>query len=325
MRVAINGYGRVARALIELWQDKDYPLELVLIRNSRGQWTPQTYSGLRPSDFKEDFPLPLDKREDLEELLDRLDIDFWFELTPSEDKKAGDIFRDCLAILDRGISIIFANKAPIIHDYKSLKERALKKASYLGLSGVMGASLASYALTHYGCLGSQVLSMEGILNGTTNFILEEMEKGLSFHEALEQAKKDGIAEADPSRDIEGIDSAVKMSLIASVILDKNISYRPEDIRGIAGISLEEIERLKSEDKRLKLVASFDNERVRVSPQVFTKEELFYSVSGSEKALHIKTEGLSHMTLIGGKSGLREVASSLHRDLVWVQEISQGLF
>ena len=85
------------------------------------------------------------------------------------------------------------------------KDTSRSCKSQLGLSGVLGASLPSYALAHYGFLGSKIKSLEGILNGTSNFILEKMEEGLDFSQALKLARELGIAEPDSTRDISGID------------------------------------------------------------------------------------------------------------------------
>ena len=112
-----------------------------------------------------------------------------------------------------------------------------------------------------------------------------------------------------------------MSLLASVIFDKNISYRPQDIRGIENLRREEVLRLKAEGKRIKLLVSYKDGRVEVSPKIYSSDHIFYRISGPEKILHIVSDSLGEATLIGGKSDLRGVAASLHRDLVLMEDLN----
>ena len=166
MRVAINGHGRVARALLKHWEKLDNPPNVVLVRNSSHEWMGDNYRGQALSE----------KRKDLGQL-DDLRIDYWFELTPARDDQAKEIHSQLMELADRGISLIIANKIPLLYNYKALKDRADKNKAFLGLSGVLGAALPSQALVHYGTLGTEIISMEAILNGTTNFILDDMEEG----------------------------------------------------------------------------------------------------------------------------------------------------
>src|SRR5699024_594582 len=122
-----------------------------------------------------------------------------------------------MQILEKGIPVVLANKAPVLHDYAALKRTADRHGAALGLSAVMGASLPSYALGHYGAMGARILAMKGILNGTTNFMLAEMEAGHSFEAALGEALARGIAEPNWAYDVDGVDSGVKMAILASVL------------------------------------------------------------------------------------------------------------
>lgn len=309
MRVAINGYGRVARALISHWKELESPPSIVLVRNSSHQWRGENFQG---QSLMEEHT-KLDQLEDLK-------IDCWFELTPAREDEAKEIHTQLMELTDRGVSLIIANKVPLLYDYKALKDSADKNRVLLGLSGVLGAALPSQALVHYGTLGSKIISMEAILNGTTNFILTAMEEGLSFEEALKKAQEMGIAETDPIRDIQGFDSAIKMALLASVVRNQNIFFEKEDVQGIKGISLKRIEEEKINGRRLRLVASFRNEKVKVELKSYTMDHGFYHTKGSQKALMLETSQLSQILLVGGDSGLKEFAASLHRDLLWIEEI-----
>lgn len=320
MNVVINGCGRVARALLKHWSQEELAPNVILMRSSTHQWRDDR--GIDKELIIQYLANPgpfTEPRQSIDEILLQ-DIDFWFELTPTDLSIASEVHGDISKILRRGIPVIFANKAPLVYDYLSLKKLADSRQVHLGLSGVLGASLPSYALVHYGSLGAKILSMEGILNGTTNFILKQMEENISFDKAVALAQKLGIAEPNWAYDVDGFDSAIKMSLLASVISNKNISFDPSHVKGIRDIDLEEIQSLKKENKRIKLLATFEKDIIRVSPKVYTQEDIFHHIDGSDKILYIRTDKLSDMTLIGGKSGLTEVAASLHRDLLWIKEL-----
>lgn len=320
MKVALNGCGRVGRALLEHWLTRSDAPQVILLRNSTGQWRDD--KGIPKSELeayiRKPHPLPMPLQSP-GELLQTCPVDLWFELTPTRLEEAPQIHRELIFLLSQGIDLVFANKAPLLQDYQALKKVADASGCFLGLSGVLGASFPSYALLHYGCLGANILHMEGILNGTTNFILQKMEEGFSFESALQLAQELGIAETDPSYDIDGLDSAIKMSLLASVASNQNVRFSSDAVTGIRHIGVQQVQNLKAQGKKIKLVALYHQGRVTVEPKVFSKEDLFYHVNHAEKALTLTTDSLSDMTLIGGKSGLKEVAAALHRDLLWIKE------
>lgn len=315
MKIGINGVGRVAKALLTHWKQVAPELEIQFLRRSNGQW--KSRDGVAVSQLP-DFNEPAmfqDPLEDLEPLLDSTSIDVWCELTPTDLDQAEQVYDRVKTVLNRGISVIIANKAPILSDYVGLKAIADASGAKLGLSAVMGASLPSYALGYYGALGSNVNQMAGILNGTTNFILDQMEQGLRFEEALQLAQERGIAEPKWQYDVDGFDSGIKMAILASVLTNQNVPLKAENVQGIRQLELLDIQKARSSNKRYKLVARYQTGQVTVRPELFPINHLFYHVSGSNKLLQLETDTLSDMTVIGGKSGLPEVAASMHRDLL----------
>lgn len=317
MNIVLNGCGRVGKALLQHWKNHPSDVHIAAIRRSDRQWINHEKRTVEEIDIEYlDFQEPL---QGIDEFLDQQTVDIWFELTPTDLNRASDVHTMICKVLEKNIHVIFANKAPVLHDYVSLKQTADAHGVRLGLSAVMGASLPSYALAHYGALGSRILSMKGILNGTTNFILAEMEQGKSFEQSLDKALQIGIAEPKWQYDIDGIDSAVKMSILASVVTNKNVPLDMDQIKGIRTIDQKHIQELEKNQKRYKLVASFKEGTVSVQPEVFSIHELFYHVNGSDKVLYLETDTLSNMSVLGGKSGLKEVAASMHRDLQMITQ------
>lgn len=313
MNVVLNGYGTVARALVRHWKAVAPDITIQLIRRQSGQWRVDDgmTAGMLPMDeliFSPETP-------SLEAILTEVPIDAWFELTPTNVDTAKDDFERVRTILSQGIPVMIANKAIVLHDYLALKQAADEAGTRMGLSAVLGASLPAYALAHYGAMGATITRMEGVLNGTTNFMLGQMEQGMSFEESLLEAQRVGIAEPNSEYDVSGFDSAVKMAILASIIRNRNIPVHPQNVEGIRQVNREMVRDHLEQGLRYKLVATFEEERVSVAPRLFSRDELFYQVNHTDKVLRIETDTLSTMSVVSGASNLPEVAASLHRDLL----------
>ena len=319
IKIAINGIGKVGKSLINLLRKTDEEIRVVYIGRRNFQWISKEGINIKELPSFEKIYFEYVEKHDIENIIKTCDIDAWFEMTPTDLKEAESIYKKMHTILSHGISVVLANKSPVLYNYMELKNIADKSGAYLGLSAVMGASLPSFAIGYYGTLGSEIISMEAILNGTSNYILELMEKGNSFHESIESAIEIGIAEPNWQYDVDGIDSAVKMTILSSVIKGKNIKLDMSKVKGLRNLSEEELRTSFEIGERYKLVAKFENDEVSVLPKKFNKDDLFYQVNGSNKILRIQTTTLSEMTVIGGKSGLAEVAASMYRDLCWIKE------
>lgn len=318
-RIAVNGVGKVGKALLEHLKERDGELAVVYLGRSQSVWFSTEGTAVKELPAAEDLTFRPVTSQERDEILDKTDVDVWFELTPTDLDEAETVFRRILGLLERGISVILATKSPVLHDYMGLKTAAERNGARLGLSAVMGASLPSYALGHYGAMGSEIRSMAGILNGTSNFVLALMEAGNSFAEAIAQAVATGIAEPNWSYDVDGLDSAIKMTILASVILNRNVRLDRDNVQGLRSIDPLQFTACLDQGRRYKLVAEFRDGEVSVSPRQYQVDDLFYHVNGANKALRLDTTTLSDMTVIGGKSGLPEVAASMYRDLCWMRE------
>ena len=145
---------------------------------------------------------------------------------------------------DRGMHVITANKGPIAWKYQKLRDNAKQKGlQFLYETTVMDGT-PIFNLVKYTLPGCKILSFRGVLNSTTNFMLEEMEKGNSYEKAIVEAKRRGFAEADPSMDVDGWDAAVKTAVLLNVLMDTNIDPTEIYRQGIAHITLEDIEKAK---------------------------------------------------------------------------------
>jgi len=144
-----------------------------------------------------------------------------------------------------------------------------------------------------------------------------LEENIPFEKALENAQKLGYAEADPSMDIDGIDTACKLVIIANYILNKKVTLRDVNIKGISGISLKELLEAKNEGCKIKLVGKIDK-NLEVSPiKVSMKDPI--CVDGTLNAVTFTTEYSGDKTIIGHGAGGIETASSIIRDLIDIKE------
>jgi len=190
--------------------------------------------------------------------------------------------------LEMGTNVVTVDKGPLVHGFAVLREAAVKGGARLCYSGTTGVNIPSELADE------KVLEIRGILNGTTNYILTEMQQGLmSFDEALARAQADGIAEPDPSLDVEGWDTASKILILAKSLMGAEVRLTEISRIGI-GPETESLIRIGRESGRaVRLVgrARIWQGRVRVSvaPKLVESDSPFYSVSGTSKAAVFRTD------------------------------------
>ena len=224
------------------------------------------------------------------------------------------------AALRRGMEVVSANKGPIVLFYKELFELARRNRCGLHISAATAAALPTLDVARVCLAGSRILSAEGILNGTTNYILTRMRNdGATYDTALKEAQKLGIAETDPSKDVGGYDTATKLVIIANCLFGP--SFRLEDVptEGITKVTPEDIARATKNGEVIKLVGSAEcvggEVRLRVAPRRLKATHPLASVNGSEKAISYMTDTMDRITVSGGKSSPVGAAAAMLKDLI----------
>jgi len=221
--------------------------------------------------------------------------------------------------LELGMYVATANKGPVVHSWHELKALAKSKGrQFFHESAVMdGAPI--FSLFRDALPAAKLLSFRAILNSTTNLILSRMENGESFDEAVKYAQKIGIAETDPSGDVDGWDAAIKVAALSSVLM--KIPVKPADIdrTGIRGITLEMIASAKAEGKRYKLICTAvrdgDTVKGKVAPELVPMTSPFYSVEGTTSIVEFRTDSLGDLTLIETDPGPHTTAYGLLADFI----------
>jgi homoserine dehydrogenase len=216
------------------------------------------------------------------------------------------------AALAQGTDVVTVDKGPLVHGFDSLGAASQKGAAQLGYSGTTGVSVPQEVT------GDRVLEIRGVLNGTTNYILTEMQQHQrSFYEALATAQADGLAEPDPSLDLQGWDTASKILILANSLMSANARLAEVSRTGI-GLQTESLIRVARDSGRVvRLVgrARIWQGRVRVSvaPKLVGPDSPFYTVSGTSKAAVFRTERLGEVLALA-RSGRDAISQTIVDDI-----------
>ena len=223
------------------------------------------------------------------------------------------------AALERGIHAITANKGPVVHGYRSLSELAQSTGSrFLFESTVMdGAPI--FSTWREGMPGAQLTSFRGVLNSTTNYLLTEMEDGKSFNSALGEAQALGVAETDPSGDIDGWDAAVKVAALATVLMNYPLGIKDVEREGIGELDADQIRAAKEDGQRWKLICTVWREENmvlgRVRPERVGPEDPLYHVRGTSSQITFTSDVLGDLTIMGTHPGPDTTAYGMFADLL----------
>lgn len=341
MRIGLIGYGGVGKAFIKLIVDKSsklkeqgIDLEVVYIMNSKGGiYNPKGIDCAKLlAASKDDKGIIEDTDENRkitpDFMLQRKDIDLMIELTSTNKETGEPALTYILKALENKIHVVTGNKGPIVHGYRKLAKIAKENGVHLGIGCTCGGALPSVNGGIIEMAGSEIYSIEGVLNGTTNYILKEMEDtGCTYDIALKKAKDFGIAEANPSFDVEGWDTAFKLLILTNVIMKEEKKLSDIKIEGITSLTPEDVKIALEEGKRYKLIGRTMREgkeiNMVVTPEKVGKEHTFYNVDGKNKAVRYVSDTLGELTLIGGASGTTAAAASILRDIVYICNLSSS--
>jgi len=221
--------------------------------------------------------------------------------------------------LELGMHAITANKGPVVFGYRELSKLAEKKGKKFLFESTVMDGAPVFSVFREALPAANVRSFRGILNSTTNLILSQMEDGHSLEEAVAYAQSIGIAETDPSGDLEGWDAAIKVSALATVLMNSPI--RPDEVerKGIEDFTAETIKQAKAEGKRWKLMCSAKQEGdkvvAKVGPEMVGAETAFYSIEGTSAMVSFESDVLGELSLIEKNPGPDTTAYGLLADFV----------
>lgn len=226
----------------------------------------------------------------------------------------------CLAAVGSGKHLVTANKALLAEHGLEIYRAAAEQHVDLGLEASVCGAIPIIRSVKEGLVGNRILSIMGIVNGTTNYILTKMtDTGQAFASVLAEAKAKGYAEADPALDVGGIDAAHKLQILASLAYNGYIRFSDIYVEGIQKVDASDIEFARELGYRIKLLAiakADDGElEVRVHPTMIPEAHLLASVGGVYNAVHIRGDSCGSLMFSGRGAGQMPTASSVVADVV----------
>jgi len=229
--------------------------------------------------------------------------------------------------LNKGVHVVTTNKGPIALAYHELASLARRKGCQLRFEGTVLSGTPAISLAKEALAGSTVRSIRGILNGTTNFVLDEMAAGRTYTQALKTAQELGYAEADPITDMEGWDSAAKITILANAVMGGRIRLADVRRQGITRITSEDMSDAQAKRRRIKLVAKAyrekDRIRTQVMPERLEESDLLSHVSGVLNAMILSTDVQPEVAIVGPGAGGDSAGYALLSDLLALNRILNG--
>ena len=251
--------------------------------------------------------LPNDKlvARNVREWLEHAKADVLFEATSLNAPTGQPAIEHLMAALESGAHAITANKGPIVHGYRELTALAKeKKRQFLFESTVMDG-VPIFSLFSKGLPATELRGFFGVLNSTSNVVLTEVERGRSFDDAVKRAQTMGITETDPTQDLDGWDSAVKVAAIATVLMGIPTHINQVQRTGIRQLTEEKIRSVRAAGMRYKLVCRAerrgDGVDCRVAPELLLLSDPMAGLEGTSSAIRFDLDvfGLSLMEHVPG--------------------------
>ena len=225
------------------------------------------------------------------------------------------------AALENGKHVVTSNKGPVALEYASLAALAARHKLQIGVEGTVMSGTPSLHLGTELLAGAGIQRVQGILNGTTNYILTQMEGGASYADALAEAQARGYAEADPTGDVEGFDAAGKVAILSALLMKTPISLEQVDRTGISGITSADVAQAKASSQRWKLIGSLERRPegmlASVKPVCLPLDHPLANVNGATNAITFSTDLLGDVTLIGPGAGRLATGYAIICDLLGI--------
>ena len=251
--------------------------------------------------------------------INNLEAEVLIEATESNYKDAEPGMTHIIDAMKRGMHVISVNKGPLALAFPSLMELADYNRVLFRFSGTVGGGTPILDFAKNSLRGERIVSFDGILNGTTNYILTNMADGMSFDDALDDAKQKGYVEADESLDLDGLDAAAKLVILANWIMGMKVTMPDIKRTGIRNVDSDDIKHATEKNCAIKLIASCNKELI-VAPKAIAADDPL-CVSGTLNAISFTSEQSGTQTIIGRGAGGIETASSILRDLIDIRNES----
>ncbi|MHA1713191.1 MAG: homoserine dehydrogenase [Candidatus Ranarchaeia archaeon] len=322
MKTLLIGFGNVGKATFKVLREKMPQIEIVAITNSKG--TLINPGEIDPfSDAKiEEFP-EFQHNMTGEQALKELGVDLLIETTPTNIKNAEPGLSHIRYALSHKVDVVTSNKGPLAFDFQGLKDLQRKHNTLLRYEATVAASIPIFNMVE-SCLPiNTVYEVHGVLNGTCNYILWKMEnRGGDMGVILKDAQERGIAETDPSADIDGIDAAVKLVILTNSLLNRHVRFTDVKRQGIRRITEEAFHIANQKNETIRLIGSATSETLEVAPKVIPKTSTL-NVPHTMNAVTLRFDIAKELTLSGYGAGGMETANAIVNDVfrIWSSRVN----
>jgi homoserine dehydrogenase len=269
-------------------------------------------------------PLSTLQVEDSLSVIKQSNAHVMFENSPVNTQTGQPALDHIRAALELGMHAITANKGPVVHGYRELTALAKLMGKTFGFESTVLGGSPLFSVFRETFPLAELSSFKGILNATTNIILSRMENGESYEEAVKYCQSVGVAETDPTNDVDGWDAAIKVAALITVLMDTPFTPQQVNPTGIRSITPEMIAQARAEGKRYKLVCSVekigDQIQARVAPELVDATSPLYGMMNSSTGISFRTDVLPDYSITvsereGMAGGPVETAYGLFADFV----------
>ncbi len=318
MKLALIGYGNVGRAFARLLetQRRVFPFRIVAIHTLR-HGTAVDERGLPPDlEFGAKFG---PRAESVDAFLDRARAEVVVELTTLNPSTGEPAISHIRAAFARSLHVVTANKGPIAHSYSALRDEAKRAGVEFRFESTVMDGAPVFNMVRNNLPGCRIRGFTGVLNSTTNVVIEALREGRTLQEGIEDAQRIGIAEADASYDIEGWDAAAKVAALANVLMDARVTPLDVDRRGIGRLSPEKLIALKAQAKTVRLISRARSTstgiKLRVRAEVIAESDVLASARGTSSLLLLDTDLMGTVGTVEINPGVEQTAYGVFSDLI----------
>lgn len=331
--LCLLGFGNVNRTLVrllhererELWERYDIGWRITGVATRRLGWVASP-SGLDPMILSEPaaprwnlLPHVSPPPGDMRGWLRAAHADVLFEATSLNAQSGQPAIDHIRAAIEAGAHAITANKGPIVYAYDELRTLAAKKHRRFLFESTVMDGVPIFSMFHDGLPAVRLNGFRGILNSTTNVVLTGMEEGLSFEDSLKRAQALGIAEADPTEDIDGWDAAVKIAALVRVLMELPIGLQEIERQGIRHLSSEMVRDARLAGRPYKLVCQATRKNggviASVRPEQIPLSDPLAHVTGTSSVVNFETDIFPGLTITEHNPGLEATAYGMLSDFI----------
>ena len=249
------------------------------------------------------------------DILDAVEYDLLMEATPTNIETAEPALSLTLKAFNQGKDVVTSNKGHLAIKFKEITRAAEENGVEFKYEASVGGAMPIINFARETLSSCGITSIVGILNGTTNYILSRMtSEGSTYDITLKESQELGIAETDPTQDVEGIDAACKTVILANSILGIDATYDDVDVNGISNITSHAIDLARKDGYLIKLIAEVSRDTLKVSPRLVKKGST-YDLGGTLNMATIKTDLAGDVTVMGLGAGSLETASAMLTDVI----------